>query len=127
MTTLAVALRDLLDHDLPLESAVERHFTDGYRQRTNGRWDDRDGFVSHIAHLRTIVDALDVTVLEEVIEGVTYAERHVVDILKRDGARVSQEVYVFGELASDGRFERIEETTLMLSGSDEDRGIGNAR
>lgn len=37
------------------------------------------------------------------------------------------EVYVFADLAPDGRFDRIEETTLMLSGTDADRNIGSAR
>lgn len=37
------------------------------------------------------------------------------------------EVYVFADLAPDGRFHRIEETTLMLSGSDADRDMGSAR
>lgn len=37
------------------------------------------------------------------------------------------EVYVFADLAPDGRFHRIEETTLMPSGSDADRDLGSAR
>ena len=127
MTDLATALVDLLDHELPLETAVSRHFADDYRQRTNGAWDDRAQFMTHIAHLRTIVDTVRVTVLEEMTDGVLYAERHIIDIAKRDGARVVQEVYVFGEFAADGRFGRIEETTLMLTGDETDRGIGNAR
>ncbi|CAN7300480.1 hypothetical protein [Caballeronia sp. LjRoot31] len=43
-----------------------------------------------------------------------YAERHVVDLIKRDGERILQEVYLFAERDPDGRFARIEETTLML-------------
>jgi hypothetical protein len=37
------------------------------------------------------------------------------------------EVYVFAELAPDGRFSRIEETTLMLQGDEADRNLGSAR
>lgn len=37
------------------------------------------------------------------------------------------EVCLFVELAPDGRFHRIEETTLMLSGSDAGRTLGSAR
>lgn len=127
MTDLATALTDLLNRELPLETAVSRHFADKYRQRTNGAWDDRGQFMTHIAHLRTFVDTAEVTVLEEMIDGASYAERHIVDITKRDGTRVVQEVYVFGEFAPDGRFQRIEETTLMLAGAETDRGIGSAR
>lgn len=42
------------------------------------------------------------------------------------GSTVSMEVYVFADLAPDGRFRRIEETTLMLEGSDADRSLGSA-
>jgi hypothetical protein len=34
---------------------------------------------------------------------------------------------VFADLAADGRFSRIEETTLMLQGSSSDREFGSAR
>lgn len=40
---------------------------------------------------------------------------------------MSIEVYVFADLAPDGRFQRIEETTLMIKGSDADRNLGSAR
>ena len=127
MTTIANALRDLLDREVPLNVAVDRHFAESYRQRTNGQWDDRGQFVTHIAHLRTIVDTIELTVLEELVEGAVYAERHVADMKKKDGTRVVQEVYVFGDRDSDGRFTRVEETTMMLEGAEADRGIGNAR
>jgi hypothetical protein len=43
------------------------------------------------------------------------------------GSSVRTEVYLFGEFAPDGRFRRVEEITLMLSGMESDRGLGNAR
>lgn len=128
MTSIAAALHDLLnEQDLDLEEAAHRHFTDDYRQRTDGVWDDRDGFIEHIAHLRTIVAAVDVTVIDEVIGGTTYADRHVVRITKTDGSKAVHEVYLFGEVAEDGRFSRIEEATMMLEGDEADRAMGSAR
>ncbi|MEY9876159.1 hypothetical protein ABH931_005669 [Streptacidiphilus sp. MAP12-33] len=44
-----------------------------------------------------------------------------------DGSTVRMEVYLFGEFAPDGRFRRIEETTLLLEGADADRNLGSAR
>lgn len=128
MTTIKAALDDLLNNrDLELGEAVDRHFAAGYRQRTNGDWDDRNAFITHIAHLRSIVASAQVTVAEEIIDTDRYAERHIVEVTKTDGSRIVQEVYVFGDLDTDGRFTRIEETTLMLAGAEADRGIGNAR
>ncbi|MGW7545084.1 nuclear transport factor 2 family protein [Streptomyces sp. NPDC054770] len=127
-TDMKTALTDLLFNPaISLEEAVDRHFTPDYRQRTDGRWDDRAGFVEHIAHLRTVVAGGRVDVHDELYDGTKYADRHTAHIEKKDGSTVRMEVYAFGDLAPDGRFDRVEETTLMIEGSDADRNIGSAR
>ncbi|MFB0619343.1 nuclear transport factor 2 family protein [Streptomyces sp. AGS-58] len=127
-TGIEAALTDLVfRRDLTVPQAADRHFTPGYRQRTDGEWNDRAGFLAHIDHLRTVVADGRVQVHEELYDGSRYADRHTVHITKKDGSRVSMEVYVFADLAPDGRFSRIEETTLMLHGSDADRTLGSAR
>ncbi|MFE4017353.1 nuclear transport factor 2 family protein [Streptomyces sp. NPDC059101] len=127
-TDVAAALTDLLfTPGLELTEAVDRHFAPDYRQRTDGRWDNREEFTAHIAHLRTIIAGGEIQVLEELVQGDLYADRHIIDARKTDGSSVRVEVYLFGEFAPDGRFRRIEETTLMLQGADADRNIGSAR
>ncbi len=127
-TTIAAALNDLLfNPGLDLGTAIDRHFAPDYRQRTDGAWDDRAQFALHIAHLRDVVTGGSVEVHEELSHGTAYADRHTVDVRKKDGSAVRMEVYLFGEFAADGRFRRIEETTLLLSGSDADRNLGSAR
>lgn len=126
--TLAHALQDLLFNPvLDLNEAVDRHFSPHYRQRTDGVWSNRAEFAQHIAHLRHLVRDGSIVVHEELTGGSLYAERHTVELTKGDGAVVRTEVYAFGEHAPDGRFLRIEETTLLLAGGDEDRDIGRAR
>ncbi|WP_031064336.1 nuclear transport factor 2 family protein [Streptomyces sp. NRRL WC-3742] len=128
MTDIATALTDLLlTPGLALDEALDRHFAPDYRQRTDGSWADRAEFAAHIAHLREIVAGGEVQVLEELAQGDLYADRHIVDVRKTDGSSVRMEVYVFAELAADGRFRRIEETTLLLQGADTDRDLGSAR
>jgi hypothetical protein len=126
-TSIAVVLTELLDPARPLEDSIDRHFAPDYRQRTDGAWSNRAEFTEHIAHLRTVVASIGVKVHEELVGGRTYAERHTVEVTKKDGSKVVQEVYVFGEFAPDGRFLRIEEVTLMLAGAEEDRSLGSAR
>ncbi|MFF3455110.1 nuclear transport factor 2 family protein [Streptomyces sp. NPDC002730] len=127
-TGIEAALNDLLfNHDITLEEAADRHFTPDYRQRTDGEWADRTEFLDHINHLRGIVAGGKVEVHEELYDSDKYADRHTCHITKTDGTTVTMEVYVFADLAPDGRFNRIEETTLMLKGSDADRNIGSAR
>ncbi|MFI1761495.1 nuclear transport factor 2 family protein [Streptomyces sp. NPDC020800] len=127
-TGIKAALTDLLlNEDITLAEAADRHFTPDYRQRTDGEWADRAEFLDHIAHLRTLVADGEVEVHEELYDGAKYADRHTCHITKKDGSTVSMEVYVFADLSPDGRFRRIEETTLLLKGSDADRNLGSAR
>ncbi|MEU9993021.1 nuclear transport factor 2 family protein [Streptomyces sp. NPDC048045] len=127
-TGIEAALNDLLfNRGITLQEAADRHFTPQYRQRTDGEWADRAEFLDHIAHLRGVVADGKVEVHEELYDGGKYADRHTCHITKTDGTTVAMEVYVFANLAPDGRFSRIEETTLMLKGSDADRNIGSAR
>ncbi|MCF8604244.1 nuclear transport factor 2 family protein [Gordonia sp. HY442] len=127
MPNIADALHDLLnEHETPLDEAVSRHFTENYRQRTDGDWDDRAGFVQHIAHLRSIVSNVEISILDELQTTNRYADHHIAHITKRDGTEVLQEVYLFGHVADDGRLEQVEEVTMMLRGAEGDRAIGSA-
>jgi len=115
MTSLKDAIEDILNHrHLSVEEAADRHFSRGFRQRTNGRWDDRAAFVARITQLREIVDHVHVTVLDELAEGRHYAERHRIELVMRDKPRMVHEVYVFAQRDADGRFARIEEATVAL-------------
>lgn len=115
MTILKNVVEDLVNNrQLTSEEAVDRHFAPSFRQRTNGSWDDTATFRARIAGLREVVKHATITVLDEFAEGARYAERHVVDLVKFDGQRIVQEVYMFAERGPDGRFTRIEELTLSL-------------
>ncbi|GEN11823.1 hypothetical protein SAMN05443572_115185 [Myxococcus fulvus] len=119
MVTLKEAIDDLLDpRRLSVEEAVDRHFVRAFRQRTNGTWEDRAAFVARIAELRGVIERVTVTVLDELVDGQRYAERHVIDVVQRDGTRAIQEVSLFAERAPDGRFVRLEEMTLKLEDED---------
>ncbi|WP_327286199.1 MULTISPECIES: nuclear transport factor 2 family protein [unclassified Streptomyces] len=127
-TGIEAALNDLIfNRDITVQEAADLHFTPEYRQRTDGEWADRAEFIEHITHVRGVVAGGRVEVHEELYDGSRYADRHTVDITKEDGSTVRMEVYVFADLAPDGRFSRIEETTLMLQGSAADRTLGSAR
>ncbi|WP_343722288.1 nuclear transport factor 2 family protein [Herbaspirillum seropedicae] len=115
MASLKEAIEDLFNNPLlTAEEAVDRHFAPAFRQRVNGSWIDRASFLAAIVSLRASVDRVEVTVLDELSEGSRYAERHLIDLAKRDGKQLRQEVYVFAQRAEDGRFDQIEETTLAL-------------
>lgn len=115
MTALKQAVDDLFDPRLPVEEAFGRHFSPAFRQRVNGAgWTDRDGFLAGIAAAREAVDHVLVTVLDELADGDRYAERHRIELVRRDGDRAVHEVYVFAERDADGRFLRIEEASVAV-------------
>ncbi|MFP3989476.1 nuclear transport factor 2 family protein [Streptomyces sp. E11-3] len=127
-TNINATLTDLLfTTGLALEEAVERHFAPDYRQRTDGVWTNRAQFTEHIACLKQLITSGSIEVHEELRHGHLYADRHTVTLRKRDGTTARSEVYLFGEYAPDGRFLRIEETTLLLDGTTADRTLGAIR
>ncbi|UYO92432.1 nuclear transport factor 2 family protein [Pollutimonas sp. M17] len=127
-TDIRSALDDLLNQQQhPLEDVLARHFSPDYRQRTNGQWDDREAFAQHACKLREVVASARIDVLDELRDGNRYADRHRVHVTKRDGSKVVQEVYLFAEMDTEGRFARIEETTLMLEGAESDREMGSMK
>jgi hypothetical protein len=115
MPSISAALHDLLAaRDLTVDEALTRHVTDDYRQSTNGEWIDRAAFAQQLSLLRSFIESVDIDVRDELVQGSSYAERHVITVTQRDGAVGRQEVYLFGRLAEDGRFAWLEELTRAL-------------
>jgi hypothetical protein len=115
VSILKAAVEALLDPDgPPVEVAVDRHFAPGFRQRADGARFDRLAFLDRMRGLRAAAERVDVRVLDELVVGARYAERHVIDIALRDGTRVRREVLVFAERDAAGRFLRIDEATVAL-------------
>lgn len=127
MADIAAALTALLNNrNSSVDETIGRYFVDDYRQKTDGVWSDRAQFADHITHLRGIVAQAEVRVLDELVQGAAYADRHEVHVTKADGTLVVQEVYLFGTLADDGRFSEVHEVTHLLRGSEADRSMGTA-
>ena len=115
MTTIKDAVEDLFNNrQLSAEEAVDRHYASSFRQRINGNWDDRAGLLARVIELREVIAHATITVLDEIADGNRYAERHLIDLAQQDGTQIVNEIFVFAERDFDGRFVRIEETTLEL-------------
>jgi hypothetical protein len=115
MASISAALHDLIvERDLPVEQALARHFTDAYRQSTNGDWVDRATFGQQITQLRSFLELVEIDVLGELQQDSAYAERHIINATQVDGSVLRQEVFVFADIAADGRFDRLEELVRPL-------------
>jgi predicted SnoaL-like aldol condensation-catalyzing enzyme len=111
----------------PLEATIDRYFTPDYTQRTEGALSGRDGFVAHIRALRALAAGGSVKIIEAVREGDRIADRHEVTVTRRDGTTSRIEVYLFGELADDGRLRRVDEITRVLDGDENDGRLAQVR
>lgn len=111
------AIEDLLAPQMPLDEALDRHFAPGFRQRAHGQWHDRAAFRARMAQLRARLVRATITVLDEHVDGLRYAERHGIDMLLHDGDRLVLEVFVFARLDAQGRFLCIEEVTQPWTAS----------
>jgi hypothetical protein len=114
MSTIKQAVTDLLNPQLPAQESMDRHFDPAFRQRVNGKWIERAAFLEGILRLREALDHAQLIVLDELAAGDRYAERHLIDMVMRNGAWVHQEVYVFAQRGTDGRFVRIEEAAIAV-------------
>ena len=115
MNILKGAIDDLFTGpELSVNEAIDKHFTPTFVQRVNGVWIDRQTFVAAIRELRSVVAQATVTVLDELLDADRYAERHIIELIKHDGERIVQEVSVFARFDADGRFNRIEETSVAV-------------
>jgi hypothetical protein len=56
--------------------------------------------------------------------GLRDACRHTVTITRDNGRTSRTEVYLFARFAPDGRFQCVEETTLLVAGHADDRNLG---
>lgn len=86
MTSMAVVLDELLnERETPVEEVMARHFTPTYRQRTGGVWSEWPAIARNRAHIRTMIRSMKIELLDELVVGSAYADRHVPTIEMRDG------------------------------------------
>lgn len=109
------AIEDLLDPSVALHVAADRHFAPGFVQTVDGRAVDRATFMAGIETLRSQLQQVSVTVLDELHEANRYAERHRIELTFREGTRMVREVHVFAELDAASRLTRIDELTRAVS------------
>ncbi|MEV0715092.1 nuclear transport factor 2 family protein [Asanoa sp. NPDC050611] len=108
---ISEAVRELaLEPTLPFEEALDKYYAPDYEHRNDGATLDRAGFAAMVEGFRGRIANGTITVLDEVRDGSTYAERHVYAVTMKDGSRLHRELYVFATYAPDGRFRTLSET-----------------
>jgi len=93
-----------------LEQVLDRNYSPDFTFRADGKTLDRGEFAAMAARARSQVAGGAVTVLDELRDGSSYAERHVYHVTLKNGATQDREVTIFGSYAADGRFRQLSET-----------------
>lgn len=108
-----------------IEASVARYFSENYVQVTDGVSIRYPEFLEHVRHLMRVVKRIDIQVLDALRDGDQIADRHIVKIVRNDGANSTIEVYLFGELDRDGRCVSVTETTRVVEGAESSKTLGS--
>lgn len=109
-----------------VDAIVSQFITDDYVQYVNDDVLSRTEFLDHALHLKSQLASGHGEVLEFLTDGMTLADRHRVYATKRDGSTVDAEVFLWADIAPDGRLSELREVTRLISGSEDDKDLGSA-
>jgi hypothetical protein len=94
---------------------VDRYYTPDIEQVVDGVTLDRQRLIDHLRPVRKNLVAWEYDVHEAVRSGDRLAARFTVHAEMRRGRTISTEVYLFGEVAPDGRIRRTTQATRDVS------------
>lgn len=94
---------------------VDRYYTPEIEQVADGVTLDRQRLIDHLRPVRKNLVAWKYDVHEAMRSGDQLAARFTVHAELRQGRTISTEVYLFGELAPDGRIRRTTQVTRDVS------------
>ncbi|MEU7589223.1 hypothetical protein AB0A95_23375 [Micromonospora sp. NPDC049230] len=97
-----------------LAEALDEFYAPDYTHRSDGATLDRAEFGEMVTRVRGQIVSGTVCVLDELRDGLHYAERHVYEITLVDGSTARREIAIFGSYAEDGRFRHLSETGFDL-------------
>lgn len=106
-------------------STVAKYFHADFTNTANGQSSTYDEFVKHVAHLRSMMESLDIKVQEFLRDGNMISDRHIATAWAKgaDKAKVF-EVFLIGELDGSGRMKSVKENTRLISGDEVDEDLG---
>ena len=96
---------------------VDRYYTSDIEQIADGITLDRQRLIDHLRPIRKNLVSCSYDVHEAIRTEDRLAARFTIHAEMRRGRTISTEVYLFGELAPDGRMRRTTQATRNLSAS----------
>jgi hypothetical protein len=96
-------------------AVVDRYYTPDIEQIADGVTLDRQRLIDHLRPVRKNLVAWEYDVHEALRSGDQLAARFTIHAEMRQGRTISTEVYLFGEVAPDGRIRRTTQATRDVS------------
>ena len=95
-------------------TVLDRYHTPDYELVNDGVRLDRERLLDHIRPARKRAAGLRVEVEQALVDGEQVAARYRLIAQLRKGGTITTEIYMFGELAADGRLRRAIQATRMI-------------
>ncbi|WP_316783726.1 nuclear transport factor 2 family protein [Streptomyces sasae] len=93
---------------------IDRYHTPDIEWHNDGMCLDRNRLIAHARPARKNAIALDVEVHDALVAGDRVAARYTLHSTMRKGRRSGNGIYLFGELAPDGRLRRVYSTSRRM-------------
>ncbi|WP_433181720.1 nuclear transport factor 2 family protein [Actinoallomurus sp. CA-150999] len=95
-------------------TVLDRYHTPDYELVNDGVLLDRERLLNHIGPARKRAASLRVEVEQALVDGDQVAARYRLIAELRKGGTIRTEIYLFGELAADGRLRRAVQATRTI-------------
>lgn len=96
-------------------AVFSRYHTDDFALRNDGINFDRDRLLAHARSGRRNVEEIHVEVHRALASGNRVAGRYTLTAVMRRGQVIATEIYMFGDVAPDGRLRRVEQLSRDVS------------
>ena len=96
-------------------TVFDRYHTPDFVMRNDGLELDRDRLLAHVGPARKRAKAVSVAVHETMSAADRVAARYTLTAEMATGNTIATEIYMFGELAADGRLRRVDQITRDVS------------
>jgi hypothetical protein len=105
--------KEMVSADEDPEAVLDRYFTPDYTFLSDGVAQDRKRLLAHARGVRRKAPEADLEVQEALVDGHRVSARYTIRATL-NGRRTATEIYMFGEMADDGRLSRLDQITRML-------------
>jgi hypothetical protein len=98
-----------------VEDVMDTYFADDYVHYSSGTAHSRAAFAAMVSAARSSISGGAVTTLDELRDGQSYAERHLLDVVNADGSVERKEIFIIGRYSPDGRFACLNEAGFPVA------------